>query len=198
MDSLGIVRSAAVVLALGLGACGPVPSGDGLRYAPPAARGAVAPVALSGATRAENLAIVAARLRAAGFRGVATDTRRGVVTGRSTDPALVDCGVFIQTARGNTARFEANAPRSILFSDTAPGGIVTREVRATTDIAVSVDGTGGARIATVHEVRASQSPVVAGGVWRDVARFDGDTTGAVADRVVCTGSGAVGHVLAQR
>jgi hypothetical protein len=190
------IRYSLLVLSLALGACAVVPpSSDGLRYVPPAARGAMPPVDLPGATTAESLAIVAARLRAAGFQGVSIDSRRGRVTARSSDPALVDCGTFIQTARGNTARFPANALRAVLFSADVPGGIVTREVRVSSDVTVALNGAGSARVATAHEVRSSQSFVGQTSGSRDATRFGGDATGTMADGVVCTGSRVVADVL---
>lgn len=190
------IRSGLLILSLALGACAAVPpSSDGLRYTPPVARGALQPIDLPGATTAESLAIVAARLRAAGFRGVSTDRRQARVTARSSDAALVDCGTFTQTAFGNTARFPANAPRAVLFSADVPGGIVTREVQVTSDVTVALDGAGSARIATAHEVRTSQSVAGQTRGSRDVTRFGGDATGAMADGVVCTGSRVLADVL---
>ncbi len=190
------IRSGLLSISLALGACAAVPPApDGLRYVAPAARGALPPVDLPGATTAESLAVVAARLRAAGFEGVSTDSRRDRVTARSSDPALVDCGTFIQTAQGNVARFPANAPRSVLFGADVPGGIVTRDMRVRSDVTVTLNGAGSAQIATVHEVRASQSPVVPGRAWRETARFDGNGTGSVADGVVCTGARGVADAL---
>jgi hypothetical protein len=194
----GLVPSCLLSLTLALAACGDTTPSNGLGYVPPAARGALAPIDLPGATTGESLAIVAARLRAAGFQGVTTDRGRSVVTAQSSDTALVECGTFVQTAKGNTTRFPANAPRSVLFSDEVPGGILTRDMRVQTDVRVTLDGAGSARISTAHEVRASQSPVIPGAAWRDRAVFDGDATGAVADRVVCTGSRSVERALAAR
>jgi hypothetical protein len=188
-----MVRAGPVVLCLVLAvsACGRAPSGDGLRYAQPAPRGALPEVALPGTSASETLAFAATRLRAAGFDAVRTDVRGARVTAQSSDPALVDCGTFTQTAFGNTARFPGNAPQSVLFAPGVPGRIVTRSTLASTEVTVTLQGPGRASVATVHDVRARQSPVIAGQSWRDRVRFDGDGTGAVADRVVCTGSRAV-------
>jgi hypothetical protein len=188
-----MVRAVPALLcaALAVAGCAMAPSGDGLRYAQPAARGALPEVALPGTSASETLAFVATRLRAAGYDMVRTDVRGARVTARTSDPASVACGTFTQTAFGNTARFPANAPQSVLFAPGVPGGIVTRSMQIATDVTVSLQGPGRVSVATLHDVRASQSPVVAGAVWRDRVRFDGDATGAVADRVVCTGSRAV-------
>ena len=182
---------AALGFALLLSACAAGPGGDGLRYTAPAPRGALPGITLPGTSAPETLAVAATRLRAAGFQQVRTDPRNARVTARSSDPALVDCGTFIQTALGNTARFPGNAAQSVLFAPGVPGGIVTRSTEVSTEVTVALLGPGRVGVATAHEVRASQSPVIAGQSWRERVRFDGDGTGTVADRVVCTGSRSV-------
>jgi len=188
-----MVRSGLAVLglALVLSGCAARPGGDGLRYAPPAARGALPEIALPGTSGLETLAVAATRLRAAGFQQVRTDPRKARVTARSSDAALVDCGTFTQTALGNTARFPGNAAQSVLFAPGVPGGIVTRSTQVSSEVAVALQGPGRVSVVTTHDVRARQSPVIAGQSWQERVRFDGDSTGAVADRVVCTGSRTV-------
>jgi hypothetical protein len=189
---------AATAVALALAGCGVGPGGgDGLVYRAPAARGALPAVTLPGTSASESLAAAAVRLRAAGFTEVRTDGRGVRVTARSGDPELVDCGSFVQTALGNTARFPGNAPRAVLFVPDAPGGIVTRETTVATRVTVALDGPGRARVTTTHEVRATQAQVVgARGGAPATIRFDGDATGVLPDQVTCTGSDRIVSILA--
>ncbi|MCU0908437.1 MAG: hypothetical protein MUF73_13580 [Rhodobacteraceae bacterium] len=178
----------------GAGADG-APGDVRLRYGKPDPRGALPEVTLPGTSASETLAFAAERLRAAGFDAVRTDVRGARVTARSSDPAMVDCGTFTQTALGNTARFPGNAPQAVLFAPDLPGGIVTRTVRVATDVTVTLQGPGRASLSTAHEVRASQSQLVAARPWRGQVRFDGDATGTVSDGMTCTGSRAVLDIL---
>jgi hypothetical protein len=190
---------AAAALALILAGCTGMPGGgDGLVYDPPAARGALPAVSLPGTSASESLAAAAVRLREAGFTAVRTDARGARVTGRSTDPALVDCGTFIQTAFGNTARFAGNAPRAVLFAPDVPGGIVNRVSTAETWVTVALDAPAQARISTRHVVRAGQAEATRNAVPRDSVQFDGDATGMLPDRVVCTGSDRIADIVAGR
>ncbi len=196
-------RSATLVAALTLmlAACAMPPEKDGLTYRAPEVRTGAGTVAVPGASRAEAVAGVAARLRAAGFRVSAANPRTGRVVARFAGQGLVDCGTFTQVARGNVASFPAHAVRAAVFDPASPGQILLRQVATSTQLTIEVEAAApfAARIGAQHEVRVSQAPVGnSPRGWQATRQFAEGATATFPDQVTCTGAGRLGSIVSGR
>lgn len=194
MPRCGVLCAAMLLLA----ACAVSPQKDGLTYQAPKAAIADAAIVMPGESSAEAVAAVATRLRAAGLRVVKADRHRGTVLARSSGSALVDCGTFTQSARGNVVRFRADAPRAVLFDFARPGNLIVREVAVSSQVKVTVGSTPpyAATPTALHDVRVRQQNVAdAGKDWRAHRRFGSAQRALFPDGVSCVDNGRLASIL---
>jgi hypothetical protein len=190
----GWLRAPAISL-LALAGCVIIPIGSGnLIYRPPTGTAAMrAP--LEAPTTAGATRLAAERMRAGGLRVTSVSTGAGRISARATDGSLVDCGTFIQTARGNTARFPGSAPLAVVFSNSHLGGLYRREARVDSRVTVTA-APGAAAIAERHEVtlrrRSADGKTLLGSESRS---FTGTSRARFSDGTVCVSSGRVADLL---
>lgn len=151
-----------------------------------------APVGIGAGPLDKAVATVASRLTAGGYRVLSTDVGAGIVTASMQSAAAIDCGTVEQTYSGQESSFPATAPKAVVFAANMPGGLVVREVAASSEVTVKVrpGTTNMALLGERHTVRISQkSANGARLIWSQTQVFDGASTVKFADGTTCASSG---------
>jgi hypothetical protein len=151
-----------------------------------------APVGIDAGSLDQAVATVAARLTAGGYRVLSTDVGGGIVTASMQSAGALDCGTVEQTYSGQKSSFPGTAPRAVVFAANMPGGLVVREVAASSEVTVRIrpGTTNTAFLGERHSLRISQkSANGARLIWSETQVFDGESTVKFADGTICRSSG---------
>lgn len=186
-------------MSLMLAGCAGITQKDGLTYRAPKSAMTDTAVAVPGASQADAVASLAVRLREAGLRVVKEDRRTGTVVARVAGPALVDCGTFTQSARGNVVQFPAHAARAVLFDFAKPGNLIQREAMLSSQVKVTVASAAPftATQTATHDVRVSQRNLSdADKDWRAHGQFISGQRVLFPDGVSCVDNGRLASIVA--